>query len=188
MGQLIVVQFTTIDGVVEDPDGSDGTDFGGWAMRHGPQGVAGDKFGLGPILDTGILLFGRRTWEHFSTLWPHRDDSFSRSMNKATKAVASSRRQDLSAWSNSRHVDGPLAAWTRTTKKTVDIVVIGSGSVVTQLANEGLVDQYRLLVFPTATGAGRRLFTTPHKLELQRSDRVGPAVLVVLTEPGAGGS
>jgi dihydrofolate reductase len=187
MGQLIVVQFMTIDGVVEDPDGSDGTDFGGWAMRHGPQGVSGDKFGLGTVLDTGVLLFGRRTWEHFSTLWPRRDDPFSTAMNKASKAVAGSGRPDLSAWSNSRHVDGSLAAWTRTTRKDVDIVVIGSGSVVSHLADEGLVDEYRLLVFPTATGAGRRLFTGPHNFELRRCEQVGPAVLVVLTEPEAGG-
>jgi hypothetical protein len=53
MGRLIVTQFITLDGVVEDPDGSDHTDFGGWAIRHGPQGVAGDKFRLGPILEQG---------------------------------------------------------------------------------------------------------------------------------------
>jgi dihydrofolate reductase len=183
MGRVIVVQFTTIDGVVEDPDGSDGTDFGGWAMRHGPQGVAGDKFRLGPILDAGTLLFGRRTWEHFSTLWPVRHDPFSDAMNRATKAVAASARPDLSAWSNSHHVDGPLASWTRTTKESVDIVVIGSGSVVTHLADEGLVDEYRLLVFPTVTGAGRRLFTAPHHFDLHRSEQVGPAVLTILTNP-----
>ena len=185
MGQLIVVQFTTIDGVVEDPDGSDGTDFGGWAMRHGPQGVAGDKFRLGPILDAGTLLFGRRTWEHFSTLWPRRDDPFSHAMNRATKAVASSGRPDLSAWSNSHHVDRPLASWTRSTKTAVDIVVIGSGSIVTHLADENLIDEYRLLIFPTATGAGRRLFSAPHKLQLDRSEQVGPAVLTILGEPAA---
>jgi len=182
MGRVIVVQFTTIDGVVEDPDGSDGTDFGGWAMRHGQQGVAGDKFRLGPVLDTGTLLFGRRTWEHFSTLWPRRDDPFSSAMNKATKAVASSGQPDLSAWSNSHLVDAPLAAWTRNTKGAVDIVVIGSGSVVTHLADVGLVDEYRLLIFPTATGTGRRLFSAPHELELQRSEQVGPAVLTILTD------
>ena len=55
------------------PGRHDHTDFGGWAMRHGPQGVAGDKFRLGPILRHGTLLFGRRTWEHFSTLWPTRE-------------------------------------------------------------------------------------------------------------------
>jgi len=184
MRRLIVVQFTTIDGVVEDPDGSDGTDFGGWAMRHGPQGVAGDKFRLGPVLGTGTLLFGRHTWEHFSTLWPRRDDPFSTAMNRATKAVASSGQPDLSAWPNSHQVDRPLTAWTRATKETVDIVVIGSGSVVTHLANVGLVDEYRLLIFPTATGAGRRLFRAPHQLSLHRAEQVGPAVLTILTEPG----
>ena len=89
MGRLIVTSFTTLDGVVEDPDGSDGTPFGGWAMRHGPQAVAGDKFRLGPILEHGTLLFGRHTWDHFRTLWPHRDDPFSQAMNAATKAVVS---------------------------------------------------------------------------------------------------
>lgn len=74
MGRLIVIQFITLDGVTEDPDGSDHTSFGGWAMRHGPQSVAGDKFRLGSILEHGTLLFGRRTWEGFSTLWPARDD------------------------------------------------------------------------------------------------------------------
>ncbi|MGI8750949.1 MAG: hypothetical protein ACR2MN_01270 [Acidimicrobiales bacterium] len=78
MGRLIVTSFTTLDGVLEDPDGSDGTPFGGWAMRHGPQAVAGDKFRLGPILEHGTLLFGRRSWDHFRTLWPDRDDPFSR--------------------------------------------------------------------------------------------------------------
>jgi len=187
MGRVIVVQFMTVDGVVEDPDGSDGTDFGGWAMRHGPQGIAGDKFRLGPILNTGTLLFGRRTWEHFSTLWPLRNDPFSGAMNRATKAVAGSGRRDLSAWSNSHHVDGHLAAWTRTAKEAVDVVVIGSGSVVTHLADEGLVDEYRLLVFPTATGAGRRLFTAPHSFDLHRSEQVGPAALTILTEPSPPG-
>ncbi|WP_426622975.1 hypothetical protein ACPPVW_09980 [Leifsonia sp. McL0607] len=102
MGKLIVVQFITLDGVVEDPDGSDGTPFGGWAMRFGPQGVAGDQFRLGTILETGVLLFGRRTWEHFSMLWPARDDPFSQAMNRASKAVVSSSPVDVARWSGSR--------------------------------------------------------------------------------------
>ncbi len=184
MGRIIVVQFTTVDGVVEDPDGSDGTDFGGWAMRHGPQGVAGDKFRLGPVLEAGTLLFGRRTWEHFATLWPNRDDPFSRAMNRATKAVASWGSPELSAWSNSHRVDRPLATWAKTTKANVDVVVIGSGSVVAHLVDVGLVDEYRLLIFPTVTGRGRRLFSSPHEFELHSSEQVGPAVLTILTEPG----
>ncbi len=181
MGRLIVTQFITLDGVVEDPDGSDHTSFGGWAMRHGPQGVAGDKFRLGPILEHGALLFGRRTWEHFSTLWPTRDDAFSTAMNSATKAVATGRPIDPDTWANSGVVDQPLADWLRDTVATTDVVVIGSGSVVAALADQRLVDEYRLLVFPTAVGAGRRLFPPGHHLQLVSVEQVGPAALCVLT-------
>src|SRR6476469_1617531 len=107
MGHLIVIQFITLDGVVEDPDGSDGSAGGGWAMRHGPQGLAGDKFRLGPLLEQGTLLFGRRTWEHFSTLWPQRDDPFSQAMNAADKAVVTHREIAASTWANSRAIDEP---------------------------------------------------------------------------------
>ncbi|MEP6631662.1 MAG: dihydrofolate reductase family protein [Lapillicoccus sp.] len=184
MGRLIVISFITLDGVVEDPDGSDGRAFGGWAMRHGPQGVSGDKFRLGPILQEGTLLFGRRTWEHFSTLWPTRSDAFSQAMNAADKAVVSHRTVDPATWSGSRAVDRPPAAWVREHVPTRDLVVIGSQSVVTALAGEDLVDEYRLLTFPTAVGDGHRLFTGARELELVSAERVGPAVLSVLTTRG----
>lgn len=179
MGRLIVVQFITLDGVVEDPDGSDGTPFGGWALRFGPQGIAGDKFRLGGILQTGVLLFGRRTWDHFRTLWPNRTDDFSRAMNDADKAVVTSRPIDEAAWAHSRIVTETLRDWVRATSPSQDVVVIGSGSIVEQLRDEDLVDEYRLLTFPTATGAGRRLFPVATELELVSSQQVGPAGLTV---------
>ena len=181
MGRLIVISFITVDGVVEDPDGSDRTEFGGWAMRHGPEAVGGDKFRLGPILEHGTLLFGRRTWELFSTLWPRRNDPFSRSMNAATKAVATHHPISADSWAGSQVVDGPLTDWVHSTLPTTDIVVIGSGSVVDAVTEQGLVDEYRLLTFPTATGAGRRLFRSGLRLTLVSTERVGPAVLSVLT-------
>ena len=66
---------------MHDPDGSDGSRQGGWAFRYGPEAVAGDKFGLGEVLDTGAMLLGRRTWELFAKIWPGRDDPFSAKMN-----------------------------------------------------------------------------------------------------------
>ena len=60
MSRIIVIQFTSLDGVVHDPDGAERSAHGGWAFRHGPQAVAGDKFRLGALLDTGALLLGRR--------------------------------------------------------------------------------------------------------------------------------
>ena len=176
MGKLIVVQFITLDGVVEDPDGSDGTPFGGWAMRFGPQGVAGDKFRLGEILETGVLLFGRRTWEHFSTLWPARDDPFSQAMNRASKAVLSGSPLDVARWSGTRRA-ADLDAWLDETLPERDVVVIGSGAVVAQVEAAGRVDEYRLLTFPTAVGAGRRLFPDGRLLTLLSSEQVGPASL-----------
>jgi dihydrofolate reductase len=177
MGRLIVVQFITLDGVVEDPDGSDGTVFGGWAMRFGPQGVAGDKFRLGPALGEGVLLFGRKTWEHFSTLWPKRDDPFSRAMNTAEKAVATHRDISPGIWANSTRIRKPLQNWVAATLDIRDVVVIGSGSVVAQLAAARLVDEYRLLTFPVALAAGRRLFPEGVQLRLDAAEPVGPATL-----------
>ncbi len=180
MGRLIVVSFTTLDGVVEDPDGSDGTPFGGWAMRHGPAAIAGDKFRLGPILQHGTLLFGRRTWDHFRTLWPPRADPFSQAMNDATKAVVTHRPVDEAEWAHSRAIEGPLTEWVRREVARTDVVVIGSMSVAAELADQGLIEQYRLLVFPTVLGAGRGLFPSPSELRVVSSEPVGPGILVVL--------
>ncbi len=98
MNRIIVIQFITLDGVIEDPDGSAGSPDGGWAFRFGPEAVAGDKFKLGSRLDTGALLFGRATWQLFAKLWPGRSDKFSTQMNTAPKWVGvphAGRRQRL---------------------------------------------------------------------------------------------
>jgi dihydrofolate reductase len=70
MGRVIVIEFVSLDGVMQDPDGREGFTYGGWAFRYGPEAVAGDKFRLGEILDTGALLLGRRTWQLFAQIWP----------------------------------------------------------------------------------------------------------------------
>jgi dihydrofolate reductase len=181
MGKTIVILFITLDGAVEDPDGHDGTSFGGWAMRHGPEGVAGDKFRLGDIMSTGVLLFGRRTWDHFSTLWPRRDSDFAKLMNAATKAVVTNRPLDAEVWSNSTAVTGPLLEWVSATVRERDVVVIGSGSIVEALAAENLIDEYRLLTFPTATGRGRVLFPDGIEANLVSAEQVGPATLSIYT-------
>jgi dihydrofolate reductase len=179
MGRLIVVQYITLDGVVEDPDGRGGTPFGGWAMAYGPEGVAGDKFRLGSIFDTGVLLFGRRTWDHFSTLWPTRDNAFAQAMNRAEKAVVTSRPLPDDVWQNSHPVTASPVDWVTETLATRDVVVIGSHSVVDALRAADLVDEYRLITLPTAVGAGRRLFADAVQLELVSSELTGPASLTV---------
>lgn len=186
MHRTIVIEFVSLDGVIEDPDGSGGTAGGGWAFRHGPEAVAGDKFRLGSILDTGALLLGRRTWDLFSQIWPTRTDPFSTSMNRVTKLVASRRRPDLSAWSNSSLIEGDLFEAIDSLRAHRDVVIAGSASVVHALAWRDLVDEYRLLLFPTIVGAGTRLFQAGCRmraLELDSADVVGAAVLACYRRP-----
>lgn len=175
---VIVIQFITLDGIVSDPDGSDGTPVGGWAFRHGPQAVAGDKFRLGSTLDNGVLLLGRKTWQLFSHIWPGRDDPFSARMNATQKLVATRTMTDTSAWANSQIIDGDAVDAVR--REPRDVIVAGSLSVVRALIAENLVDEYRLLTFPTIAGSGDRLFPADGKpvyLECQSAEQTGPAVL-----------
>lgn len=158
MHQVIVAQFVSLDGVVTDPDGSGGTPNGGWAFRHGPGPVSGDKFGLGPVLDTGVKLLGRTTWELFAQIFPQRDDEFSRRLTAMDKLVVSGTLRSTDRWANSTLLRGDLVAEVARLVETRDVVVTGSGSVVDQLVAADVVDQYRLLVFPVLLGKGRRLF------------------------------
>ncbi|MFF4843011.1 dihydrofolate reductase family protein [Streptomyces collinus] len=175
---VIVIQFITLDGIVTDPDGSGGTPAGGWAFRHGPEAVAGDKFRLGSTLDNGVMLMGRTTWQLFSRIWPGRDDPFARRLNAVPKLVASRTLTDSSAWANSRLMDGDLVDTVN--NETRDVIIAGSLSVVHALMAEELVDEYRLLTFPTVLGTGQRLFPDggPHTdLECRSAQQIGAAVL-----------
>ncbi|WP_290058899.1 dihydrofolate reductase family protein [Amycolatopsis solani] len=172
---VIVTEFVTLDGVAEDPDGSGGTATGGWAFRHGPEAVAGDKFRLGTLLETGTLLLGRTTWELFSKLWPGRTDEFSARLNAARKLVVSRTLTDVTAWQNSALLRGDLAEAAE--RHDGDLIVIGSLGVAQALARHDLVDEYRLLVFPSVAGEGRRLFEAAVDLRLVSSTPVGSAVL-----------
>lgn len=181
MYQTIVIEFSTLDGIIEDPDGKAGTPHGGWAFRHGAEVVAGDKFKLGPVLDTGVLLLGRKTWQLFSDIWPSRSDHFSAAMNRIPKLVASHDRIDLGAWGNSSLINGDLLDVVAQHKTEHDVIIAGSASVVHALAERGLVDEYRILLFPELLGHGTRLFTeetAPSQLKLTSAEANGPAVLM----------
>lgn len=177
MNDLIVIEFVTLDGVVEDPDGSGGTEGGGWAFRYGPEAVAGDKFGLGPLFDTGVLLLGRTTWELFARIFPNRTDEFAAKMNAVPKLVASRSLTGVDRWRNSSLIEDDLVAEVRRRKEHQDVIVTGSISVVDALTEHDLIDEYRLMVFPTTVGAGRRL-PLPADLRLISVERKGNGALL----------
>lgn len=181
---VIVIEFITLDGIVSDPDGSGGTAGGGWAFRHGPDAVAGDKFRVGALMDEGVLVLGRKTWELFSRIWPGRDDPFSRKMNAVPKLVASRTLTDTSAYPNSQVIDGDVVAAVKDERR--DVIVTGSLSVVRALMAQDLITEYRLLTFPTVLGRGEPLFPAdgpPAYLECLQAEQAGPAVFARYGKP-----
>jgi dihydrofolate reductase len=190
MGDIIVIQFATLDGVVSDPDGRAGTEHGGWAFRYGSGPVTDDKFRLGSRMEQGVQLYGRRTWEQFARIWPSRDTAYAQLMNTVPKRVATRTGIDASAWSNSAAIDGDPLAWAREERSRRDVVVIGSLPLVHALAAADLVDEYRLITFPTVVGTGDRLFATgvPADFRFTEVDAVGAAVLTVLHREREGGT
>jgi dihydrofolate reductase len=174
---VIVIEFITLDGFTSDPDGSGGMSTGGWAFQHGPESIAGDKFRLGNVLDDGVLLLGRKTWQLFSRIWPGRDDPFATRMNTVPKLVASRTLTDVSAWTNSQVVDDAVDAIKREQRA---VIIAGSLSIVHRLIADDLIDEYRLLTFPTILGTGDRLFpvgTPTAHLECLSAEKSGAVVL-----------
>jgi dihydrofolate reductase len=188
MGRVVVSQFVSVDGVVEDPGGSENFERGGWAFKFN-RGDEGDKFKLDEVMDAEALLLGRITYEGFAEAWPSRSGDFADKFNNMPKYVASS-TLDSPEWNNSTVIGDDVAAEVAKLKDDVggDILVNGSVQLVATLADAGLVDEYRLMVFPLVIGKGKRLFGETGdsaRLKLTSSQEVGPDGVVILTyQPG----
>jgi dihydrofolate reductase len=188
MARVVVSEFVTLDGVFEDPGGSEDAERGGWAFQF-ERGEDGDKFKLDETMGSDAMLLGRRTFEEFAKHWPSRDGEFADKFNGSTKYVVSSTLTDPeSVWSNSQVIGLDDVAGLRDGEGG-DIVVHGSGSLVRALLEEGLVDELRLMVFPVVLGGGKRLLddtSSPKRLALVESRPVGPDGVVILTYRPAG--
>jgi dihydrofolate reductase len=182
--RVVVSQFISIDGVVEDPGGSEKWDRGGWAFKY-ERGPEGDKFKLDEVFDAGALLLGRVTYEGFAEAWPSREGEFADKFNNMPKYVVSD-SMDAADWSNSRVIKGDdLAAELGKLKQETDgdLLVNGSVQLVEALLEQGLVDEYRLMVFPVILGGGKRLFgdtSAAAGLELVETKPAGECVILIL--------
>jgi dihydrofolate reductase len=180
MGRIVVTEFITLDGVVEDP-GGEGFERGGWAFQL-ERGEDGDKFKLDETIASDALLLGRTTYEGFAKAWPSRDGEFADMFNGMKKYVVSSTLTDPE-WNNSTVIGvDDLAGLSERHER--DIVVHGSVTLVRELVQRSLVDELRLMVYPVVLGAGKRLFgetDAPVALKLEESRPVGPDGVVILT-------
>jgi dihydrofolate reductase len=177
MGKLVVTEFVSIDGVFEDPGGATDYEHGGWTFAYN-RGEDGDRFKLDELMDADVQLFGRRTYDGFAQAWPLRDGAFADKINNGPKYVISNTLTDP-GWQNSTVISGdPIEGVSRLKRDTEgSILVAGSGTLVRALLAADLVDELRLMVFPTILGRGQRLFPEGIdrlKLKLVESRTVGP--------------
>jgi dihydrofolate reductase len=158
MGKVAVTEFVSIDGVFEDPGGAEDFEYGGWTFEY-DRGDDGDKFKLDEVMEAEVNLLGRKTYESFAEAWPKREGPFADRINEARKVLVSTTVEDP-GWENveviSENVPDELAKLRHETDGV--ILVAGSGEVVKTLLENDLVDELRLMVFPTVLGKGRRLF------------------------------
>ena len=189
MAKLVISQFVTVDGVFEDPGGSEKHERGGWAFQF-DRGPDGDRFKLDEVMASETLLLGRTTYEGFAEAWPSRTGEFADKFNGMRKVVVSG-TIDEPSWNNTAVIRDNVADEVAKLKLQDggDILVNGSAQLVETLLENDLVDEYRLMVFPVVLGDGRRLFDhTPASkaLQLAESRPVGPdGVLVLVYRPAA---
>jgi dihydrofolate reductase len=191
MGTIVVTEFVSLDGVMEDPGGSENFKYGGWTFEI-PRGDEGDKFKLDETLGSDALLLGRVTYEGFADAWPSREGDFADKMNAMPKYVVSSTISEPQ-WDNSTVLKGDVAEEVAKLKEKHDgeIVVHGSAQLVQTLLEQDLVDELRLMVFPVVLGSGKRLFgeTSGKKpLRLVDSKIVGDGVAILVYRPARDGA
>jgi dihydrofolate reductase len=187
MGRIVVTEFISLDGVIEDPGGAEDFKHSGWSFEIS-RGDEGNQFKLEETMATEALLLGRRTYEGFAEAWPSRKGEFADKFNSMPKYVVSSTMEGAD-WTNSTVLKGDPAKEVPKLKDRHDgdIAIHGSAQLVQDLLEHDLVDELRLMVFPVVLGAGKRLFAdTSDKKPLRLADSkvVGDGVTILTYRSG----
>jgi dihydrofolate reductase len=183
MGQIVVTEFMSLDGVMEEPRWT-------FDFERGPEG---DAFKYDELFDAGALLLGRVTYQGFAAAWPDMGgDDFGQRMNSIPKYVVSSTLSDEDAsWGPTTVLRGDPVEEVERLRGGFDgsLLVEGSAQLVHTLVKHDLVDEYRLLVFPVVLGAGKRAFPDqmphPAKLEVTGARTVGTGVQMLTLRPAS---
>jgi len=184
MRRIVVTEFMTLDGVMEDPGGAEKFEHGGWAFQFN-RGPDGDKFKTDELFASDAALLGRKTYQEFEKAWSSRTGEFADKMNSMAKYVASTTLKKPE-WNNTTIIKSNIAQEVARLKNTPgqDILVAGSAQLVHTLIENDLVDEFRLMVFPIVLGKGKRLFngaSDKHALQLVKMEPVGSEGVITLT-------
>jgi dihydrofolate reductase len=160
MRNVVAAEYITIDGVMQDPGGVGEIEHGGWSSEYFNDELA--KYQSDQLLASDALLLGRVTFEGFAAAWPSMEEvegEFAVRMNSLPKFVASRTLNEPLAW-NGTLVKGDLPEEVAKLKRLPgeDLLIYGSGELVNELHPHGLIDEYKLMVFPVTLGGGKRLF------------------------------
>ena len=187
MGTIVISTNSTLDGVVQDPDGEEGFRLGGWFGRFGGADLeAWAKVEYEEALGADALLLGRRSDAWFAARWSSRPGEWADRLNGLPKYVVSSTLVDP-RWQNATVLTGDVVAEVSSLKQSVDgeILVYASYQLGRTLIEHDLVDELRLVVFPVVLGAGQRLFgeaASPKPMRLVETRNIGDGLLAVTYE------
>ena len=186
MGKIVVTEFISLDGIIEDPGGAEPGSPADWTNFD--RGAEGDQLKMAELVAADAQLLGRVTYGGYAAAWPSIDDEagFGEKMNGMPKYVVSSTLRDP-AWDNTTVLAGDPVSEIKALKTRIarDILVSGSSQLVHLLAWNDLVDQYNLMIFPVLLGAGRKLFPdarhmVPARFRATTVKHVGEVLWVVL--------
>ncbi len=186
MRKVIVSEFISLDGIIEDPGGAEKSIHGGWTWSYWNDEIG--KFKSEELFASDALLLGRITYQGFAAAWPSMKDEagFADRMNGLPKYVVT-RTLEKGDWNNTHLIKGDLDEEISNLKRQPgqDMLVAGSAQLVQSLARAGLVDVYRLLVYPVALGSGKRLFGPDGyaTLDLLETKPMGKGVVAMIYEP-----
>jgi dihydrofolate reductase len=184
MGRIVVTEFISLDGVIEDPGGAEGYEHGGWTFQFN-AGPEFETFKFEELQASDAQLLGRVTYDGFAKAWPTMEGTgeFGEKMNSMPKYVVSTTLEQPE-WNNTTVIRGDVAEEVRKLKERYerDILIAGSARLVQSLIEQDLVDELRLMVFPILLGTGKRLFgdtSDAKRLQLAETTPLGDGVTIL---------
>lgn len=188
MGKLVVSEFVSLDGIIEDPGGAEGYAQGGWSFRNPTPD--GEPWKLEELRAADVLLLGRVSYEGFAAAWPAMEEAtgeYGKKMNAMPKVVVST-TLTKATWQNTTIVASDVKAKVAELKNAYDgdILVFASATLAESLREYGLIDGYRLMMHPVVLGSGKRLFkegAAGTDLTLADVGKPGPDVLLLTYRP-----